>query len=357
MKINVTKSYLPNKERYKQYIDIIWESSVLTNQGPLLINFEEELKKFLRLRNVQFLTNGTLPLQIAIRALDIEGEIITTPFSYVATISSILWERCKPIFVDIETKTFCIDVEKIESSITSKTKAIMAVHCFGFPCDVLKIKEIAEKHHLKIIYDGAHAFGCEYLKKSLLSYGDISTCSFHATKLFHTIEGGAIISNDDELYKKIDLMKRFGHIYDDHRILGINAKASEFQAAMGLCNIENIYEIIENRKKTYEIYINSLKNVIYIPEINDNLKYNYAYFPVLFETEELLKKIVTSLNKEDIFPRRYFFPSLNKLPYLQDKAICQNSENISSRILCLPIYYGIKELEIKKICEIINSNL
>ncbi len=355
-KINVTKAYLPNKEKFINYLDKIWDNGILTNQGPLLQEFENKLAKFLGLKNIQFLTNGTLPLQIAIKAMDLEGEIITTPFSYVATVSSILWERCEPVFVDIEVDNFTIDVDKIERAITSKTKAIMAVHCFGFPCDVFKINEIAKKHNLKVIYDGAHAFGCEYFGKSLLSYGDISTCSFHATKLFHTIEGGAIIVNDDEINKKVDLIKRFGHIYDDHFMLGINAKASEFQSAMGLCNLDDINEIILNRKKSYEIYLNEIRNDFFIPKINKDLKYNYGYFPILFKNESQLKNLILELNKNDIFPRRYFYPSLNNLPYLKEKQSCSISEDISSRILCLPLYYNLDPKIILKICQNINKN-
>ena len=354
-KINVTKTFLPDKQKFLRYIDQIWDSSVLTNQGPLLNEFEKRLKNFLNIENIQFLTNGTLPLQIAIRALEIDGEIITTPFSYVATLSSILWEKCHPVFADIESDNFTIDANKIESLITPKTKAILAVHCFGFPCDINKIESIAKKHNLKVIYDGAHAFGCEYLGKSLLSYGDISTCSFHATKLFHTIEGGAIIVNDDEINKKVDLIKRFGHIYDDHFMLGINAKASEFQSAMGLCNLDDINEIILNRKKSYEIYLNEIRNDFFIPKINKDLKYNYGYFPILFKNESQLKNLILELNKNDIFPRRYFYPSLNNLPYLKEKQSCSISEDISSRILCLPLYFNLNPQNITEICKIINK--
>lgn len=354
-KINVTKTFLPDKQKFLRYIDQIWDSSVLTNQGPLLNEFEKRLKNFLNIENIQFLTNGTLPLQIAIRALEIDGEIITTPFSYVATLSSILWEKCHPVFADIESDNFTIDANKIESLITPKTKAILAVHCFGFPCDINKIESIAKKHNLKVIYDGAHAFGCEYLGKSLLGYGDISTCSFHATKLFHTIEGGLIFASDKIVNKKVDLMKRFGHIYDDHFSLGINAKASEFQSAMGLCNIDYIDEIIANRKISYEIYLNELKDRFFIPKISPNLKYNYGYFPILMNDENQLKELVLKLNNENIFPRRYFFPSLNKLEYLENKQNCPISENIASRILCLPLYFNLNPQNITEICKIIKK--
>jgi dTDP-4-amino-4,6-dideoxygalactose transaminase len=354
----VTQAFVPEKQKYLNYIDKIWENKILTNQGPLLQEFEIRLKNFLNLKNIQFLTNGTLPLQLAIRSLGIEdSEIITTPFSYVATVSSILWERCEPVFVDIESENFSIDVDKIEKAITSKTKAIMAVHCFGFPCDVDKLQKIADKNNLKLIYDGAHAFGCKINGKSLLSFGDISTCSFHSTKLFHTIEGGAIICNNDALNKKIDLMKRFGHNHDEHIILGINAKASEFQSAMGLCNLDEIYKIIQNRRNTYEFYKKNLDSNLKIPLLKDNLEYNYGYFPVIFENEAQLIRIFQELNKENIFPRKYFYPSLNKLAYLKSFYSCPISEDISSRIACLPLYFGIEKDVILKICQIINKNL
>src|SRR6185437_9557092 len=238
-KIHVTKSFLPPLNEYQEYLSKIWKSGQLTNQGPLLKEFETKVADYLGVHNFHFVANGTLALQVAKRALDItEGEIITTPFTYVATTSAILWERCKPVFVDIEPNTFCIDADKIEAAITSKTKAILPVHVFGFPCDVEKIEAIAKKHKLKVIYDGAHAFGVKLKGRPLLSYGDIATCSFHATKLFHTIEGGCVIVNDDKnLSDRLELIKHFGHFGDDHYMLGINAKASEFQAAMGLSNL------------------------------------------------------------------------------------------------------------------------
>jgi dTDP-4-amino-4,6-dideoxygalactose transaminase len=245
----VTRPYLPSLDQYKNYLDQIWQNQHLTNQGPFLTQLESELTTFLNVDHFHFVTNGTLAIQIALRALDVtEGDIITTPFSYVATTSSILWERCQPVFVDIDPQTFCIDPQKIEQAITSKTKAILAVHVFGYPCDVEAIDIIAKKHSLKVIYDGAHAFACRYKDRSLLDFGDIATCSFHATKLFHTIEGGGIISHDKKIHERIRLLKSFGHIGDEYFELGINAKASEFQAIMGLCNLADFKDIIKARK-------------------------------------------------------------------------------------------------------------
>lgn len=225
--VYVTKTFLPPIKEYKKYLDKIWSSNQLTNQGPLLQELEIKLKRYVGVNNLHLVSNGTMALQIALNALDInEGEIITTPFSYVATVSAILWEKCTPVFVDIETDTFCIDADKIEKAISKKTKAILAVHVFGYPCNVKKIEAIAKKHRLKVIYDGAHAFGAKYEGKSLLSYGDISICSFHSTKLFHTIEGGCVIAKDKKVSDKVELTKRFGHDNNDHKCLGINAKAS-----------------------------------------------------------------------------------------------------------------------------------
>ncbi len=353
--INVTKTFLPPLKEYESYLKTIWDRGYITNQGPLLQKFEENSKEYLGVDNFQFVSNGTVALQLALKGLGIEeGEIITTPFSYVATLSSILWERCTPVFVDIEPETFTIDASQIEKSITSQTKAIMAVHVFGFPCDVDAIDAIAKKHHINVIYDAAHAFGVVYKGRSLLSYGDISTCSFHATKVFHTIEGGCVIANNTEVDKVVDLIKRFGHNGDDHLRLGINAKASETQAAMGLCNFKYVEANILERKNIFRIYDTHLNQKYVKNRIKKDSTHNYSYYPILLDNEADLKRIVTSLNRVNIFPRRYFYPSLNMLPYINDKSECPVSEDIASRILCLPLYVGLGESVVKDICEIIN---
>lgn len=354
--INVTKSFLPPINDYNSYVEKIWSNSQLTNHGPLVRLLENKLNDFLNV-NLQYVTNGTIALQLALRAFDItEGEIITTPFSYVATTSSILWEHCKPVFVDIEPNNFTIDPEKIEQMITPNTKAIMAVHVFGYACNVEKIEKIAKKHNLKVIYDGAHAFSSKYKGKSLLSYGDISTCSFHATKLFHTIEGGACITNDKNAQEKISFMKKFGHEGDFHHILGINAKQSEFNAAMGLCILPYMEEILNARKTISEIYDNALAGRLQRPEAQQNLDYNYSYYPVVFDSEKQMLKAFEALNKEDIFPRRYFYPSLNKIEYVNGET-CPISEDISSRIACLPLYYELEKADAEKIADIIKISL
>jgi dTDP-4-amino-4,6-dideoxygalactose transaminase len=355
-RINVTKTFLPPIEEYVAYVEKIWESGQLTNQGPLLKEFETRVEEYLGVENLHFVTNGTIALQVALRALDItEGEVITTPFSYVATTSSVLWERCTPVFVDIEPNTFCIDADKIEAAITKDTKAIMAVHVFGFPCDVEKIAEIAERHNLKVIYDGAHAFGAQYKGKSLLSYSDITTCSFHATKIFQTIEGGAIIVRDKEVSEKVELIKRFGHTGDEHYSLGINAKASEFQAAMGLCVLPKVEEVIEKRKRVSEFYDMQLQGGTRWPKSGQGLKQNYGYYPVVLGSEDIVIKKLAALKEIDVFPRRYFYPSLNKLPYISTKQECPVSEDVSRRVLCLPLYPDLDSQTVEKICKVLNA--
>jgi dTDP-4-amino-4,6-dideoxygalactose transaminase len=352
--IYVTKPFLPPIKKYQKYLDIIWKTSHLTNDGPLVKKLEKKLRKYLNVVNFHFVTNGTIALQLALNALDItDGEIITSPFSAVATVSSILWERCRPVFVDIEPDTFCIDPKHIEKAVTENTKAILAVHVYGIPCIVKEIESIANKHKLKVIYDGAHAFGTLYNGKSLLSYGDISTCSFHATKIFHTGEGGCLIVKDKKASDKIELIKRFGYDDDEHYYLGINARASEFQAAMGLCNFEYIDEIIKANKIIVELYDELLKDVVQRPRLSKEIKYNYSYYPAVFSSEEETLNVIEALKRENIYPRRYFYPSLNTLPYLLKYQKCPISEDISRRIFCLPLYVGLEKNIIKKICNIV----
>ena len=357
-KIYVTKSFLPPEKEYITQVKRIFDNCQLTNQGALLRELEQKLKDFIQVDNFHYVTNGTIAIQIAMKALDIEeGEVITTPFSYVATTSSILWERCKPVFVDIEPDNFTIDVEEIEKAITPNTKAIIAVHVFGYACRIEEIERIAKRHNIKVIYDAAHAFGAKYKGKSLINYGDISTCSFHATKLFHTVEGGACVVKDKEISDKIELIKRFGHNGDNHYCLGINAKQSEFHAAMGLANLPYLNEIISKRKQISDLYDKELKNLVKRPHKQENLEYNYAYYPVVFKNEEELLKVFDALNKEEIYPRRYFYPSLNTLQYLPEKHSCPISEDISSKIACLPLYYELEEEQVHRICSIIRSTI
>jgi len=356
--INVTKTYLPDISKYKSYVDEIFESGFLTNNGQFVQKLEKRLEEYLNIRNLILVSNGTLALQVAYKALELRDEVITTPFTFAATVSSQVWEGLTPVFADINPETFCIDYKKIENLITDKSKAIIPVHVFGNACDIDEIQKIASKNNLKVIYDGAHTFGVKYKNKSIFSYGDISILSFHSTKLFHTIEGGGIVINNDELYKKVKLMINFG-ISGPEKIddLGINAKMNEFQAAMGLCVLDDIDKILEGRKKVNNFYINNLSKELQLQKHNEDCTNNYAYFPVVFQTEKDLLRVVEELNKKDIFPRRYFYPSLDTLGYLTDSKYMQISNDISSRILCLPIYDSLEEYELEQIVEIINSNL
>ncbi len=304
--------------------------------------------------NFHFVSNGTIALQLALNALGVNGgEVITTPFTYVATISSILWERAKPVFVDIEPVNFTLDANKIEEAITPNTRAIMPVHVFGYACAVEEIEKIANKYGIPVIYDAAHAFASRYKGRPLACYGDISTLSFHATKLFHTIEGGACIVSNNTISERLDLAKRFGHDGDEHKQLGINGKQDEFNAAMGIVNLRHLEEIIAERKKISDTYDTLLQGRVQRPKQQIYLEYNYAYYPILFENEAKLLEVFKRLEKIDVRPRRYFYPSLNKLPYLNDCNSCPIAEDISSRVACLPLYVGLKKQEIEKICEAI----
>ena len=358
-RINVTKSFLPPQEEYEAYLAKIWKASWLTNNGPLVVELEAKIKEYLDSQYFAFLSNGTIAIQIALKALELKGEIITTPFSYCATTTSVLWENLEPVFVDINPEDLNINARLIEAAITPNTSAILATHVYGNPCDVELIEEIAKKHDLKVIYDAAHAFGVKYKGKSLLEYGDVSTCSFHSTKVFHTIEGGSIICHDPELFEKIKLLRSFGHILDDYYIAGINGKNSEFHAAMGLCNLNHLSSIIEGRKQIFRIYDNLLNwQTLEKPtERHQDLEYNFAYYPVIFESAEITAKVIQALNEQNIYPRRYFYPSLNKLSYLKTYQACPVSEDISSRVLSLPLYPDLEHGIVEKICSIINSNI
>lgn len=355
--INVTKSYLPSLEDYVKYLEAIWERGHLTNHGPLVNELEDKLKEWLDVKHFYFVNNGTIAIQLAIKALDLKGEVITTPFSYVATSSSLVWENTQPVFVDIDPKTFTIDTKKIEAAITPKTSAILSTHVYGIPCDVEAIESIAKKHKLKVIYDAAHAFGVQYKGKSIMQYGDISTLSFHATKLFHTVEGGGVSTQDAELAHRISYMRNFGHKgQEEFWGLGINGKNSELHAAMGLCIFPKISEILQLRKKlseTYTHYFNELQVNIQRPVLPQHTEYNYAYYPVVFENEKQLLTVRDNLNAAYIYPRRYFFPALNSLPYFVPKQSLPIAESISERVLCLPLYHDLSPDNIRRICQII----
>lgn len=356
MQINVTKPFIPPQEEYNKYLEGVWKRGWLTNNGPLVIDLEARLKKYLDVTHINYVNNGTVALQIALRALEIKGEVITTPFSYVATTFSLLWENCTPVFADIDPETFNVDPDKIEELITPETKAILTTHVYGNPCEIEKIEAIAQKHGLKVIYDAAHCFGTKYKGKSVFEYGDISATSFHTTKVFHTVEGGAVFTKDDALHDKMSYQRNFGHIDStSFEEVGINAKNSEFHAAMGLAYFKYIDNILASRKSQAAYYSTKLEKLnIQSQRIHKDADYNHAYYPIVFESEEALLKSVKALNKNYIFPRRYFYPSLNKLEQ-SNGAPCPHSESIAKRVLCLPVYYGLSEEEQDMISRILLS--
>ncbi|MEK5071455.1 DegT/DnrJ/EryC1/StrS family aminotransferase [Sporosarcina sp. FSL K6-1508] len=358
MIIPVTQPFLPPMEEYNNRIAKLWGSKWLTNNGVFVRELEDELASYLEVTSLSFVGNGTLALQLALKALDIKGEVITTPFSFVATTTAIIWENCEPVFVDIDSETLCIDADKIEEVITKKTTAILATHVYGIPCNVERIEEIAKKHGLKVIYDAAHAFGVKYKGKSILEYGDISTLSFHATKLFHTVEGGGIVTNlGPEMDKQIKLLRSFGFEDECYKMVGINAKNSEFHAAMGLCNLKYIDQIMEKRKVIADTYDARLLKHFVRPSISKSVDYNYAYYPIIFETEQELVAVKEALDKKNIQARRYFYPTLNELPYLQSYYPCFNSEDISNRVLCLPLYSDLNIKDVERIIDLVLGEL
>lgn len=352
--IPVTKPFLPPIAEYDHYLEGIWQRNWLTNHGPLVNELELRLKEFLGLDHLLFLANGTLALQIAIKALDLTGEVITTPFSYVATTSSLVWEGCTPVFVDIDPSTLNIDPGKIEAAITDKTTGIVATHVYGNPCDIEAIDEIAIKYDLKVIYDAAHAFGTTYKGKSVLAFGDISTLSFHATKLFHTVEGGAVVTPDPEILKKMSYLRNFGHEGPyDFELAGINAKNSEFHAAMGLCNLLYIETILARRRQLKEHYDKRLAGLqVAKPVIASHVVWNCSYYPVLFNDERALLKTVAALENHYVFTRRYFYPSLHTLSYLNHSSDLPNSDSAAQRVLCLPLYHTLSTEEIDMIARV-----
>ncbi len=350
--ISVTKPFLPPINEYMAQVQRAYDNEWITNRGELVLELEEKLKTYLDVSNILITNNGTIPLQIALKLLGNGGEVITTPFSYVATTAAIVWENCTPVFVDIHPEYLTIDETLIEAAITPKTTCILATHVFGNPCNVEEIDRIAKKFNLKVIYDAAHCFGVKYKGKSIFEYGDISTCSFHATKLFHTGEGGAIFCKDDELRHKIFYSHNFGHNGPiDFYGVGINGKISELQAAMGLSVLPYMDSILGKRKEIIDFYNANIDISKFGPiKIRQNTIWNYSYYPVVIEKESLLLELMTKLNEMDIFPRRYFNPSLNTLNFINKPFLKMHiSESISQRILCLPLYIELKYEELDKI--------
>lgn len=365
-KIYVTKSYLPPKEEYFEYLDGIWESRILTNMGPYHRTFEEMLSTYLNVPCAMVTANGHLALELLLNSIDLKGEVITTPFTFASTTHAIVRNGLTPVFCDIKKTDYTIDPQKIENCITDKTSAILGVHVFGNPCDVYEIQKIAKKYNLKVIYDAAHAFGEKIDHIGIGNFGDESIFSFHATKVFHAVEGGCICVKDLDMGYKIHKLRNFGIVGEDKiSSVGLNAKMSEMHAAMGLCNLRHIDEIIEARKERIYLYESLLSNVpqIIMNQRKENVDYNYAYMPILFDDDtqgNMRKRVCCALNKEYIYPRKYFYPltsdceEYQKLFHINETPV---AKWVSENILCLPLYHDLEFDDIKKICSIIQDNI
>ena len=352
--IYVTQPSLAPLAEFNEYLQQIWASGIMTHNGPFLHQLEKELSAYEGVSDTICVANGTCAMQLAIRAMDLEGEIITTSFTFIATANSITWERCTPVFVDIDPDTWNIDPEKIEEAITDKTVAILPVHVFSAPCDVVRIQQIADKHGLKVIYDAAHAMCVQVNGKSIMSYGDVSTTSFHATKLFNTCEGGACFTENEALAARIRRMRFFGfdeskEVVDD----GMNAKMTEVSAALGLANLKHLDKVRKNRREKYELYQQLLSDRETITfQKFDPEEYNYSYMPVLFDTEDQVFQTLEKLAAEKIYPRRYFYPSLHNIDIFESEPL-PVAESVALRISCLPLYDQLSEGDIRRICQLI----
>jgi dTDP-4-amino-4,6-dideoxygalactose transaminase len=362
--IYVTKPFLPPLEEFIPYLEKIWEKKWLTNNGDFHREFENELTKFLGVKYISLFCNGTLALITALQALRIKGEVITTPYSFVATTHALWWNNIKPVFVDIEPEYCNIDSSKIESAITPNTTAILPVHVYGNPCETKKINEIAIRHNLKVIYDACHAFGVKKNGISILNHGDLSVLSFHATKVFNTFEGGAIVCHDLKMKKRIDFLKNFGFA-DEVTVVapGINAKMNEFQSALGITQLKYFDANKIRRKKLYDHYISKLKGIkgLRFMKPDKQTEYNYSYFPIFVDGNKFGKSrddVYDLLKKNNIYSRRYFYPLISEFPVYRNldsssKDNLLNAYEISKRVLCLPMYSELNENEINKILKII----
>ena len=357
---------MPPLEEFEVYLKEIWDSKWLTNNGQFHRKLEEELAKYLNVEFISLFSNGTLALMSALQALNITGEVITTPFSFVATTHALWWNNIKPVFVDIEPETLNIDPAKIEAAITPRTTAILPVHVYGNPCMVDEIQRIADIYGLKILYDACHTFNTKLNGIPILNYGDLSVMSFHATKVFSTIEGGAIISRDEAMKKRIDLLKNFGFAGETTVIAhGINAKMNELQSAFGLLQLKYAGTYVEKRKKIYEHYCNLLKGVpgITVIKTNSNTENCYSYFAVLIDQKKFgieRDEVYNSLKERNIFTRRYFYPLISQFPAysgLESAAPGRMpvAERVSSQVLCLPIYPDLQEAEVTNIVTLIKN--
>ena len=365
--IYVTQPYLPPLDAFLPYLEKIWANKIVTNAGPFHQELEKELCSYLGVKYISLFSNGTIALVTALQALNVKGEVITTPYSFVATANSLIWNGIKPVFVDINPNTLNIDHSKIEASITPQTNAIMPVHCYGRPCDVDAIQLIADKYNLKVIYDAAHAFGVNINGDSVLNYGDLSVLSFHATKIFNTFEGGAIVCKDAETKQRIDQLKNFGFV-DEVTVVapGINGKMSEINAAFGLLQLKNMNSVVEKRKLidcTYRLGFKNLKGIVCLNDDASNTT-NFSYFPILVEPDYILSRdeLYQKLKEHNIFARRYFYPLISDFPIYKSLPSASSkslpvASSAASKIICLPIYPALEESEIKYVIELIKSEI
>lgn len=355
MNINVTKSFLPNIEDYKKYIDRIFDNGILTNYWPLTQELEKKLANYLWVENLLLVSNGTIALQVLYKTLWLKGNVITSPFSFVATTSSLIWEWLKPKFTDIDEKFLTIDENKVWKLINNKTSAILWVHVYGNPCNVEKLEKIAKEKNIKLIFDAAHCFNVKYKWKSILNYWDASILSFHSTKLFHTIEWWAIIfKNKNDLEKARKIINFWISWPEKIDLIWINGKMNEFQSAMWLCILDSINNNIQKRKEISDYYDNKIKKEYLWLSWREWTQRNYAYYPIILDNEEKLNNILKELNKNDIYPRKYFKPSLNTINFIEYVKM-PISEDISNRVLCLPLYESLEFKDIDLIINIINN--
>ena len=359
MKINVTQSSMPSYEEYCEEIKSIWDTVHLTNMGPIHNRLKGKLQEYLKVQNIELFVNGHLALYCALKALDLQGEIITTPFTFASTTNAIVQAGCTPVYCDVKPD-YTLDENKIEALITDKTVAILGVHVYGNICNVNAIQKIADKHGLKVIYDAAHAFGVEYNGKGIGAYGDVSMFSFHATKVFHTIEGGCLTFANETLAKKIALQRNFGVNGEELDCFGTNAKMNEFQAAMGICNLRHIDGELALRKTVYEAYTERLKEVegLTLLQCVEGIKQNYAYYPVLVDEKRFgvnRDKLCEKLGNEGIYARKYFYPlvSANKEFGGDLSQKTPIAKQYSENIVCLPLYAHLSLENVEKICDII----
>jgi dTDP-4-amino-4,6-dideoxygalactose transaminase len=363
-KIFVTEPFLPPLKEFNVYLKQIWKNKLITNNGPFHKQLEQELCNYLGVKHISLFANGTIALLVAIKALELTGEVITTPYSFVATVHSIKWNGLEPVFVDIDPKYYNLDPSKIEEAITDKTTAILPVHVYGNPCETKKIKHIAEKYNLKVIYDAAHAFGVKKDGKSILNEGDLSILSFHATKVFNTFEGGAIISHTTKMKQRIDDLKNFG-FHDELMVegIGINGKMNELQASMGLLQLKYINEVIDKRKKITNLYRSELKNIKGISFLDDmkDVNHNYAYFPIFINERKFgrsREEIYEKLKNHNIYSRRYFYPLISQFTAYKDlssskPANLPMAEKSSEEVICLPVYPDLTKSEQNYIIDIL----